>query len=60
MKRYRVNALARCNDGSAPTELRRDELEDTVDDVGVVLHTELIEDGQEQRIGFRDASSFAS
>src|SRR5215831_3352447 len=39
---------------SAPAELGGDELQDAADRVGVVLHAQLVRDGQEQRVGGGD------
>jgi hypothetical protein len=39
---------------SAPAELRGDKLEDAVDGVGVVVHAQLVRDGQEQGVGGGD------
>src|SRR5216684_1113131 len=43
----------RCG-GSAPAEVRSDVLEDAFEHVGVVVHTQLVRDREEQRIGRLD------
>src|SRR6185503_14287554 len=40
---------------SAPAEFRSDVLEDAFDHVGVVVHTQLVRDREEQRIGYLDS-----
>src|SRR5215813_1754806 len=40
--------------GSAPADLRGNVLEDALDGVRVVVHTQLVRDSQEQRIGSGD------
>src|SRR5687768_11135097 len=48
----------RCDCGrwsSAPAEFRSDVLEDAFEQVGVVVHTQLVRDREEQRIGHPDS-----
>src|SRR5258705_8826686 len=45
----------RCGARSAPAEFRSDVLEDAFEHVGVVVHTQLVRDGEEQRIGRLDS-----
>src|SRR5882724_7009115 len=40
---------------SAPAEFRSDVLEEAFEHVGVVVHTQLVRDGEEQRIGRLDS-----
>src|SRR5262245_10776731 len=41
-------------DGLPPAELGSDVVEDALDDVGVVVHAELVGDGEQQRVGRSD------
>src|SRR5436190_20833902 len=42
------------NWASAPSELRGDVFEDAPDGVNVIVHAQLVRDGQEQRVGSGD------
>src|SRR5690606_31030512 len=48
------NQPSACPERLAPAKARCDVLENALDDVGVVVDTQLVGDGQQQRIGFGD------